>query len=140
MKNSDTTIGFITIAFSVIGLLYVRSIGFKSTVGLSPAAFPQFIFVALGLCGLVLLFGSLSNENVEKAKFQLKKVFPILTVFTIFVFAFQYFGFLISAIVFLATAMHLFKEKRVGYLIIFPIITTVGIYILFSKLFLIPLP
>ena len=140
MKNINALIGVLITLFSVIGFTYVKHVDMKSLVGLSPGAYPMFLLVIIGLCGVGITITSVKKKINVSPNINYKKVLPLLIVFTIYVYAFKYIGYMISTIIFLIIAMYIFKERRVKLLVSVPIITSVVIYFLFKNLFLIPLP
>lgn len=138
--NSNTIVGIIITVFSVLGFFYVKGQGMKSTVGLSPGAYPQFLLIILGICGIVIIYESFIDGSGKLPEMNFKKVIPILVTFAAYITALRYIGFIISTTIFMAVAMYLYKEKRIKVLILAPVITSVVIYFLFTKLFLVPLP
>lgn len=140
MKNNHVVVGAAIIVFAAIGFLYMQILDLRSSVGLSPGAFPKFLFVLFALCGAGILWEGRAGQKTEKPDFAWESTLKLLLVFTLYVFGFEYLGFLASTVVFLAAAMYLMNEKRVKILVIVPVFTSVCIYFLFTELFLIPLP
>jgi putative tricarboxylic transport membrane protein len=140
MKTSNSILGILIIGFSVIGFVYVQSTDIQSLVGLSPGAFPQFLFILFALCGLVIFREPDSEKPSDNSPFEWKNTVKILLAFTAYVFGFEYGGFLASTVVFLIIAMYVFNERRMKILLTVPLLTSVCIYFLFTELFLIPLP
>jgi hypothetical protein len=51
-----------------------------------------------------------------------------------------YFGYLIATPIFMAVMMRMTGSKRVKEIVIYSVLTTLGVYILFSRLFEVALP
>lgn len=140
MKNTDTVIGLIIIAFSALGFFYIDSLNLKSLVGLSPGVFPQFLFVLMALCGISVLLESRKTSEAISVNLSGEKLLLIILLLTAYSYALEYVGFVISTIIFLVAALYIFDEKRVKVLLAVPFLTSVLIYFMFTEFFLIPLP
>ena len=141
MKINDTILGTAIAVFSVIGFIYVHSLNFTSQVGLSPGVFPQLIFAMMAICG-VGIFMEGRNDHEENAPINVNwgKLIQTVVTMTVYAYALEYVGFLISTVVFLLVTLYLFEEKRLKILATVPVLSAVAIYYSFTEFFLIPLP
>ena len=140
MKNNDSLIGLIIIAFSVTGFIYTHATDMQSLVGLSPGAFPQFLFAMMAVCGIIIFIEGRQPSESTRINLNWKKFLIVVLLLVIYAYALEYIGFIISTIAFLAVALYLFEEKRIKILISVPLLTSFLIYYTFTELFLIPLP
>lgn len=141
MKVNDTVLGAIITVFSVIGFIYVHSLGFTSQVGLSPGVFPQLLFVLMALCGIAIFFeGRSGDEENTPINVNWEKLVLIIATMTVYTYTLEYVGFIISTIAFLGVTLYIFEEKRLKILASVPVLSAFAIYYSFTEFFLIPLP
>lgn len=142
MKKIDIISGIVLIIFAVAGFLYAHATTTPSSVGLSSNTFPQFLFVCLGICGVVLVTTSFSTKKDKKANVDvnLKGMLPVLVVLLIYILVFDYIHFIASTIVFLTIEMFLFGERNWKIIVPVAIIAPVAIFYLFTGAFSIILP
>ena len=140
MKSNDVLVGLIIIVFSIAGFVYTHATDMQSLVGLSPGAFPQFLFAMMGLCGISICFEGKKRTESTQVNLNWKKFLSVVLLLVIYAYALEYLGFIISTIAFLAIALYIFEEKRIKVVLAVPVFTSVIIYYMFTELFLIPLP
>ena len=142
MKKIDIASGIVLIIFSVAGYLYARATTTASSVGLSSNTFPQFLFICLGICGVVLVATSVSKKESKKAVVDVnfKRLLPVVAVLLVYVLVFDYVHFIASTIVFLAVEMFLFGERNWKVIVPVSIIAPTVIFYLFTGAFSILLP
>ncbi|MBQ6900076.1 MAG: tripartite tricarboxylate transporter TctB family protein [Firmicutes bacterium] len=140
MKNSDTGSGLFLVVLGIAGVVYTRMQGFRSTVGLSPAFFPTFLFVAIGICGLILTLKSFKLEKAGFPKFKWGKLAAIIGMLAVYIVVMDYIGFIISTIVFLLASMWFYGETRIKIIVPVSLVATAIIYLLWTFVFNIPLP
>lgn len=140
---SDLVIGLGAI---VLGVAVFALAGQLQTVrlGIGPAGFPRFIAVLLIVLGAAKLIPTLLS-GVEKPRIHLEKK-PVLLFLSAILMSFVYVllvptaGFLITTPLLLIGMMWLFGERNPLALIVISIVTTVVIWLLFTKVFYIFLP
>lgn len=108
---------------------------------LGPAFFPRLICILLFIIALILLILSIKNNS----KYNFKNInlkYSIITIifFIIYVFLIEKLGYLVSTIIFMTSIIFLLRSKSFLLNIIFSIIFSVVIYLMFSKGFNVSLP
>ena len=141
MKKVDRISGIVLVIFSIIGFVYAKATSTPSTVGLASNTYPQFLFICLAICGVVLVATSLSKdmENAE-IKTNWRALLPVVGVLLVYVLIFDHVHFIASSIIFTGLEMYLFGEKRWKVIALVSIIAPVTIYFLFTQVFSIMLP
>ncbi|WP_314295559.1 tripartite tricarboxylate transporter TctB family protein [Fusobacterium periodonticum] len=110
---------------------------------LGPAFFPRFICIILFLIALILLIFSIKNKNFSKIKDKssnLKYSVVTIILFIIYIFLIERLGYLTSTIMFMISIIFLLKSKSLLINIIFSVVFSSVIYLLFSKGFNVSLP
>lgn len=110
---------------------------------LGPAFFPRLICIILFLIALILLIFSIKNKNCSKIKNKNPNLkYSVITIifFIIYVFLIEKLGYLTSTIIFMISIIFLLKSKSLLINIIFSVIFSSVIYLLFSKGFNVSLP
>lgn len=138
--NKDTASGLFLAVFAVVVWFYLDAQNMTSTQGMSPASFPKLILVCMCILGLMIAGFSIGKDDVAEIKIKHKIILLTLGLLFVYMLAMEYVGYIISTIIFLPLCMYLFGERRPKYLILIPIILTVGVYILFKQIFGIILP
>ncbi|MDD7445634.1 MAG: tripartite tricarboxylate transporter TctB family protein [Clostridiales bacterium] len=143
-KNfSELVIGVACIALGVA--VYIASNGLqKVKLGIGPGGFPRFVAAALVILGVVQTVIALVNGvNAPKVKVD-KHAAGMFAAAVILAFAYvllvEKLGFLLLTPILLIAYMYLFGERSVLKMAIIAIITTVCIWLLFTKVFMIFLP
>ena len=140
-----------TDSFSAIALLGLVVFGFYSTSKMppppplsyfGPASFVNFVLSCLGLCALILLIRSLRGQQppVEVKGVVGWHSLLFVLLFGGYVFLFLKIGYLIPTFLFLVLCPMLFGRRRLGWNILFSIGCTGAIWVIFQKLFKVPLP
>jgi hypothetical protein len=110
---------------------------------LGPAFFPRLICIILFLIALILLIFSIKNKNYSKIKNKNPNLkYSVITIifFIIYVFLIEKLGYLTSTIIFMISIIFLLKSKSLLINIIFSVVFSSVIYLLFSKGFNVSLP
>ncbi len=141
MKKVDRISGIVLVIVSIVGFIYAKATSTPSTVGLASNTYPQFLFICLAICGVVLVATSLSKDT-EKAEIKTnwKALLPVVGVLLVYVLIFDHVHFIASSVIFTALEMYLFGEKRWKIIALVSIIAPVTIYFLFTQAFSIMLP
>ena len=110
---------------------------------LGPAFFPRLVCILLFVVALILLIFSIKNKNYSKNKYKnLNLKYSIITIifFIIYTFLIEKLGYLTSTILFMISIIFLLKNKSFLINIIFSVVFSSIIYLLFSKGFNVSLP
>ena len=110
---------------------------------LGPAFFPRLICIILFLIALILLIFSIKNKNYSKIKNKNPNLkYSVITIifFIVYVFLIEKLGYLTSTIIFMISIIFLLKRKSLLINIIFSVVFSSVIYLLFSKGFNVSLP
>lgn len=103
---------------------------------LGPAFFPRLICIILFLIALILLIFSIKNKNYSKIKNKNPNLkYSVITIifFIVYVFLIEKLGYLTSTIIFMISIIFLLKSKSLLINIIFSVVFSSVIYLLFSK-------
>jgi putative tricarboxylic transport membrane protein len=146
MKVSDTAIGLFLIVFACAVLIHVQGFPQLDNGYPGPALFPEVLSILFIFCGIGLIIqGVRKREKILKFDLSsissggwLNIVFVLGTVLCYIFFA-EFLGFLIFSFVILMILMKWLKVKTLPSLIM-SVVVTLGIYLLFSKILLVPLP
>ncbi len=141
MKDADCLAGFALLIFSFFGVTVGKEIVHLKTQGLSAAFFPNLLFVVLAICGFVLIYQGWRREQKSPLpQFIWSKLIPWFVLLAAYALVFEYAGFIIATILFVIVSMLLLGERRLVWLGAVPLISSFGIYFLFSKVFMIVMP
>ena len=146
MKVSDTAIGLFLIIFAGAVLIHVQGFPQLDNGYPGPALFPEVLSVLFIFCGIGLIIkGVRKRERI--LKFDLSSISSggwlniifVLGAVLCYIFLAELLGFLIFSFVILVVLMKWLKVKTLHSLIM-SVVVTLGIYLLFSKILLVPLP
>jgi putative tricarboxylic transport membrane protein len=141
IKDQDVLSGALLIICALIGYFFAAQLENLSVAGLSAAFYPSFLFTALLVCGAALVWqGVKREEKTPLPAFNWGKLLATAAALALYVLCMQYAGFVLSTIGFLVLAMYIFGERRKPVFLGVPVITSVAVYYLFSKAFMIILP
>ncbi len=141
--NKDKLIGIILIIFSLAGVAYSATIPSTSNLPLAATTkfYPIILLIALGFCGFVIMLTAPKcPETAPSPKFSRKKLAIYTGLLILYIVLFKYIGFIVSTVIFMLLAMRFHGEKRPLFLIGFPVLSGLGMYLLFCYLFQVPLP
>ena len=146
MKKKPFSELVIGLACMVLGVAVFIAAGNLQTVrlGIGPAGFPKFISIVLGILGLVQTVTALSC-GVKAPEFNVDKKAASLFIAAVamsfaYVLLVDTLGFLLLTPLLLIGLMVLFGERSIVRMLIIALITTVCIWLLFTKVFMIFLP
>lgn len=141
MKDQDVYSGAVLVFVSLWGIFLSGSLPHTATTTLSSGFFPAFLFASLGLCGLGLIYqGWKRTDKVPLPKLFWKKIIPMLILAGLYAIALKPLGFRVCTIFFVLMSMYMLGERKPLPLVTVPVITSLSIFYLFSKVFLIALP
>jgi putative tricarboxylic transport membrane protein len=146
MKVSDTAIGLFLIVFACSVIIHVQGFPGLDNGYPGPALFPEVLSVLFIFCGIGLIIqGVRKREKI--LKFELSSISSggwlnivfVLGAVLCYIFFAEILGFLIFSFVILMILMKWLKVKTLPSLIM-SVVVTLGIFLLFSKILLVPLP
>ena len=146
MRVSNTIIGLGTVIFSIWVLLYARNFPKLAQGYPGPSLFPMVLAVLFIFAGIILIVQDL-RSGAKKLKFDigdLSRVHLInigltLAAILFYIFLSDFLGFQFTSVIILVALM---KRLRVStfWSLIMACGVTFGIYVLFAKILLVPLP
>lgn len=141
MKNADGWSGIGLILFSIYGLVETTNIEVMDVHDISSSFYPRVLFVILLFCGIALLSIGWRHKNQQNLPvFRWKKLLPMCFLMIGYAIVLEYLGFVLATIVFIILAMLQLGERQVIKLCTVPLITSLAIFYIFSKVFMIHLP
>lgn len=140
---SDLVIGLSAVALGIVVLLLSGKLQ-TVKLGIGPAGFPRFIAALLIILGAVMAVPALLR-GVEKPRVQVEKkaaslFLAAIAMSLVYVCLVSRVGFLIMTPLLLFGMMWLFGERKLPLMIAVSLITTIVIWLLFTKVFHIFLP
>ncbi len=146
MRVSNTVIGLGTVIFSIWVILYARNFPKLEQGYPGPSLFPMVLAVLFIFAGIVLIVQDL-RSGAKKLKFDISdlsrvhliNIGLILAAILFYIFVSDFLGFQITSFIILVFMM---KRLRVStfWSLIMACGVTFGIYVLFAKMLLVPLP
>lgn len=141
MKNADLWSGIGLILFSIYGLFETAKIEVMDVHDISSSFYPRVLFIILLFCGIALLsIGWRHRAQQSLPGFRWEKLLPICFLMIGYAVVLEYLGFVIATVIFVAAAMLQLGERQVVKLCAVPLITSLAIFYIFSKVFMISLP
>lgn len=142
MRTIDTTIAGIMMVFSTAVFAFTYTFPERHrSVGV--ASFPRLLTAIMFVLAIVIIVQarrSRSNREITWDFVALKKIGVVSLMIAAYIGIIQVLGFIISTIVFLATIIRYFGERRVFRLLLAAVGVTVSVYLLFGVLAGVPFP
>ncbi|SHE80510.1 tripartite tricarboxylate transporter TctB family protein [Alkalibacter saccharofermentans] len=140
LLNADAIFASIVLAISVG--FYIMSLSFtRETVGgnVNEGFFPRMLAVGVALMALYIIIGSIKNnvhyfELKDGNKDILKTVGICMSLFVLYIISWNHVHFLIKTIIFLLAMCRVLKLKLL-FSVIYSVVFSVGIYMLFTQAF-----
>jgi len=140
-KDADLYVGVVLLIAAFFGFAETMQLPTSSAVGVSGKFYPNILFTVIAGCGCGLIFQGLTRtHNSKMPQFNWKELLPMLIVLLAYVFLLEYLGFIIMTLVFMVVSMWILGERRAIFLAAVPLVSTFGIYYLFSNVFMISFP
>lgn len=145
IRNSpDAREGLFFAVFGVVAFVMALGYHVEGNIALSPASFPLLVSAVLIGLSLQLLYKGLATggDKVVQTSLwaKLRNVGSVFVLGLLYVFAMSKIGFLISTMLYLFLFLLLLGEKRRKLLVLVPVVTSVTVYLFFSKLLSVMLP
>jgi putative tricarboxylic transport membrane protein len=146
MRVSNTAIGASTIAFGIWTILYSRDFPTMEEGYPGPALFPMVLAVLFILAGIVLISQDIRSRSKilkfdvsDLSRAHIINIGLVLGAILFYIFISDFLGFQFTSVIILVTLM---KRLRVStfWSLIMACGVTFGIYVLFAKILLVPLP
>jgi phosphoglycerol transferase MdoB-like AlkP superfamily enzyme len=133
MKKADILVG--TLIFFISASVFVMTQQFVGKVytGYGPDRFPRFLAVIWSILGLMLVINALRNKYLDR-------VSAILAFTIAALIAMDQIGFVPATMIYIFGVMSYLKEKSWVGRIITSVAVTMGVYLLFKFVMVIPLP
>jgi len=144
MKKADILVG--TLIFFISASVFIMTQQFVGKVytGYGPDRFPRFLAVIWSILGLMLIINALRNKYLEEdmkiTVFGLVRVSAILAFTIAALIAMNQIGFIPATMIYIFGVMSYLKEKSWVGRIITAVAVTMGVYLLFKFVMVIPLP
>jgi putative tricarboxylic transport membrane protein len=146
MRVSNTAIGLVLIIFATAVLVHVRTFPSLDNGYPGPSLFPSILAVLFIICGIGLsVQGIRAREKVLKfdigtlTQRGVINIIFVLAVIVCYIYLSDYTGFLILSTVLLFVTPKWLGVSTLRSLIL-AVTVTLGIYVLFAKVLLVPLP
>lgn len=144
MLNKNRICGLFLVLIGFIGWYMVSGFNARLIEGdPGPQLFPMISLIGMIVCGLIIFFQRVPDEEPYLTKEGWKKTAALFGVFIVYVLLLKYFGYIISTlgVLFVITSMFS-KGKNVSIVkrIIFTVIITLSVYVLFVRVLRVMLP
>ena len=144
MKKADIFVGLLILFISVTVFIMTQSFVGKNYTGYGPDRFPRFLAVIWSILGIMLIINALRDkffeEDMKITGYGLIRVGVILGITIAVLVAMNYIGFVAATMGYIFLIMSYLKEKSWTGRIFTSIGVTMGVYIIFKYIMVIPLP
>lgn len=139
---------FLSIILCLISIgIFLMSANFPDASGnLKPNTFPRIMSSLLFILSLFLIYKNIfKKKDKNKVIFDINKkeykyILFLIILILIYIYLIKILGFILTSIIFMSILIYLFGEKRKTIIFIFPTIFILALYLVFSKLAMVPLP
>jgi hypothetical protein len=144
MKKADIFVGLFILFISVAVFMMTQQFVGRVYTGYGPDRFPRFLAVVWSILGIALIINALRGkffeEEMKITAYGLMRVAVILGITIAALIAMNYIGFVAATMVYIFLIMSFLKEKSWTGRILTSIGVTMGVYIIFKYIMVIPLP
>lgn len=130
----------VAVIYLVVIIFFVQSFSLKQDAGF----FPRILSVCIGILNTIELLKILKGNQVvskkKKEEVELKKLYAILGVSTLYILGLKPLGFIVSSLVYLMIMMHLLNVKSKKVVVLASVATVLIIYVSFGVLLKVPMP
>ena len=144
MKKADIFVGLLIFFISVAVFVMTQKFVGKVYTGYGPDRFPRFLAVIWSILGIMLIVNALRDkffqEDMKITAYGLIRVSAVLGLTIAALVAMNYIGFIPATMAYIFLIMSYLKEKSWTGRIITSIGVTMGIYLIFKYVMVIPLP
>ena len=144
MKKADIFVGLLILFISASVFVMTQQFVERVYTGYGPDRFPRFLAVIWSILGILLIINALRNKYVEEdmkvTVFGLVRVAVILSLTLAALIAMNHIGFIPATMIYIFVVMSYLKEKSWTGRIITSVAVTMGVYLIFKYVMVIPLP
>ena len=144
MKKADIFVGLLILFISASVFVMTQKFVERVYTGYGPDRFPRFMAVIWSVLGILLIINALRNKYIEEdmkiTAFGLVRVAVILSLTIAALIAMNHIGFIPAAMIYIFLVMSYLKEKSWTGRIITSVAVTIGVYLIFKYVMVIPLP
>jgi hypothetical protein len=144
MKKADIFVGILILFISASVFVMTQQFVGKVYTGYGPDRFPRFLAIIWSVLGIMLIINALRykfmEEDMKITAFGLVRVSVILGLTIAALIAMNHIGFIPATMIYIFVIMNYLKEKNWVGRFITPVAVTMGVYLLFKYVMVIPLP
>jgi hypothetical protein len=144
VKKADIFVGLLILFISVSVFVMTQQFVGKVYTGYGPDRFPRFLAVLWSVLGILLIINAVRDKFVEEdmkiTAYGLMRVAVVLGLTIAALVAMNYIGFIAATMIYIFMIMSYLKEKSWTGRILTSIGVTMGVYIIFKYVMVIPLP
>jgi len=144
VKKADIFVGLLILFLSVSVFVMTQQFVGKVYTGYGPDRFPRFLAVVWSVLGIMLIVNAVRNkffeEDMKLTAYGLMRVSVVLGMTAAALIAMNFIGFITATMIYIFLIMSYLKEKSWSGRIITSIGVTLGIYLIFRYVMVIPLP
>jgi len=144
VKKADIFVGLLILFISASVFVMTQQFVEKVYTGYGPDRFPRFMAVIWSILGILLIINALRNKYIEEdmkiTVFGLVRVAVILSLTIAALIAMNHIGFIPATMIYIFLVMSYLKEKSWTGRIIRSVAVTMGVYLIFQYVMVIPLP
>jgi len=147
-KNSKADIVAATCLLLVSFLVFWISKDFPSSkTGIGVSTFPKLLAGLLIIFSIVIIIQAIKNSSFSKKEPIFKEfkkghklIIAVIIILIIYIHTLEVLGFILSSFLLLITLMFIFGERRKIILLLVPLLFSVILYLVFSKMAMVFLP
>jgi hypothetical protein len=144
VKKADIFVGLLIFFISVAVFVMTQQFVGKVYTGYGPDRFPRFLAIIWSILGIMLIINAVRNrffeEDMKITAYGLVRVSAVLGLTIAALVAMNYIGFIPATMAYIFLIMSYLKEKSWTGRVITSIGVTMGIYLIFKYVMVIPLP
>jgi len=144
LKKADIFVGLLILFISVSVFVMTQQFVGKVYTGYGPDRFPRFLAVIWSILGIVLIINAMREkifeEDMKITAYGLMRVSMVLGLTIAALIAMNFIGFIPATMVYIFLIMSYLKEKSWIGRIATSIGVTMGVYLIFKNVMVIPLP
>lgn len=147
-KNSKADIVAATCLLLVSFLVFWISKDFPSSkTGIGVSTFPKLLAGVLIIFSIIIIIQAIKNSSFSKKEPIFKEfkkghklIIAVIIILIIYIQTLEVLGFILSSFLLLITLMFIFGERRKIILLVVPLLLSVVLYLVFSKMAMVFLP
>lgn len=146
--NADTFAGIAFLLFCSFAWWRIKvlpaGVGYENSIG--PEFFPAVMTATIAVLSILLIARSLWVKTAAEqgtamaAKSTLLRMGLFIILLTVYVFIYEYLGFVLASVIILPTGMFMLGERRLLHIFLFPCVLVGLAWLAFTKIMQVPLP